>query len=186
MVRAEDHEAIRLLRSRNPRGFELAYATYAARLRAFLWRLAGRKDVADDLLQHTFLKLAERGPELRVDSDLHAWLFTVARNAYYSQQRIPVPLDEAVLEAVPSPALDVEARLSLGEVERALGELSSSDRELLLLIGAEGLSQECVAEMLEIEPAALRQRLSRARVRLMAVLERGPRRLEASAKGNTR
>jgi len=185
MVQSEDREAIRLLRSRNPRGFELAYATHAARLHAFLSRLSGRRDVADDLLQHTFLKLAERGPELRVDSDLRAWLFKVARNAYLSQQRTPAPLDESLLAALPSSAAGAEARLSLAELERALARLSVHDRELLLLIGVEGLSQEAICELLGVEPAALRQRLSRARARLSIALEQGPQERETPAKGKT-
>ncbi len=82
-----DEQALALLRQRDPRGFDLAYGAYGARVRAFLLRLSGRKDLADDLLQHTFLRLAERGPELRADSDLRAWLFTVARNAYLSKSR---------------------------------------------------------------------------------------------------
>src|ERR1700722_1447823 len=102
-------------RPRPPRGFDLAYAAYGARVHAFLLRLSGRSDVADDLLQHTFLRLAERGPELRADSDLRAWLFTVARNAYLGQARAPGnDRDDGALEGLASPPPDVEARLLLG------------------------------------------------------------------------
>jgi len=167
-----DEEAIRLLRRRDPRGFDLAYAAYAGRLLGFLRRLSRQPELADDLLQQVFLRLAERGPELRPDSDLRAWLFAVARNAYVSQvRRAPALADEATLETLASPPPDIEARLLLGDVERALGALRFDDREVLLLV-AGGLEREAVARLLDIDSVALRKRLSRARSRLLAELER--------------
>src|SRR5580698_4917628 len=154
MARGPDQRAVSLLRRRDPRGFDLAYATYGGRVRAFLLRLSGRSDAADDLLEHTFLRLAERGTELRADSDLRSWLFTVARNAYLDQARaVGGGRDDGALEALASPASHVEARL---------------------LLGVEGLDPGQVAGMLGVEPATLRQRLARARARLLATLERLP------------
>jgi RNA polymerase sigma-70 factor, ECF subfamily len=173
MSPVRDHDAVALLRRRDPRGFDLAYAAHAARLHAFLRRLTGRSDVADDLLQHVFLRLAERGADLAPSSDLRAWLFTVARNAYLSLLRAaPATVTEELLEALESPAPDVEARLLLGDVDAALDRLRVEDRELLLLVGAEGLEQRAVATLLGLEPAALRQRLARARSRLLLELSR--------------
>jgi RNA polymerase sigma factor (sigma-70 family) len=170
MLEGPEKEALRLLRLRDPRGFEIAYQKYAARLHAFLLRLSGRREVADDLLQQTFLRLAERGPDLRPDSDLRAWLFTVARNAHTSLLRSTPASGEESLEALSSPPPDVESRLLLGDVEGALSRLRVEDRELLLLVGVEGLEPATVASMLGLSQVALRQRLARARSRLLAEL----------------
>ena len=168
-----DSELVALLRRRDPRGFDGAYAAYAGPLFGFLRRLSGRKELAEDLLQHTFLRLAERGPELRADSDLRAWLFDVARNAYVSHARRELdPATETALELVADPPPDIEARLLLGDVERALELLRFEDREVLLLVTVQGLEQDAVARLLALEPATLRQRLSRARSRLLAELAR--------------
>jgi RNA polymerase sigma-70 factor (ECF subfamily) len=176
MVGPTDHDAVSLLRRRDARGFELAYSRYAVALRSFLWRMTRSDEQADDLLQQTFLRLAERGCELRADSDLRAWLFTVARNAFYNyvRQLHRPDTDEQTLEALASPTPDIEARLLLRDVETALGLLKPDDRELLLLIGAEGLSYESVSRVLGVDQVALRQRLSRARCRLLAALNRLP------------
>jgi len=164
---------VALLRRRDPRGFEGAYAAYAGPLLGFLRRLSGQPELAEDLLQHVFLRLAERGPELRSDSDLRAWLYAVARNACVSHaRRTPMLADESALEVLASPPPDVEARLLLGDVERALTALRREDRELLLLLAVEGLERDAVARLLGIDQVALRQRLSRARARLLAELER--------------
>lgn len=177
-----DDEILRLLGRRDPRGFDLAYAQYGARLFSFLNRLVGhgQQPQAEDLLQQTFLRLAERGPELRADSDLRAWLYTVARNAFLGQMRGQKQAAEAVnLGLVADYSPDAEARLMLGDVEQALSRLRLDDRELLLLVGAEGLEPLTVSRMLNVEPATLRKRLARARQRLLQELERAaPRELK--------
>lgn len=165
-----DHEALRLIRRRDPRGFDQLYLAYAARLHRFLLRLCGERELAADLVQTAFMRLAEVGPELRPDSDVRAWLFSVARNAFVSSLRQRRTQSETELEAVSSLPPEVEARLELGEVERALARLRLEDRELLLLIAVEGFEPHAVAELLGIEQAALRQRLARARARLSALL----------------
>jgi RNA polymerase sigma-70 factor (ECF subfamily) len=172
MTVADDERLVTLLRRRDRRGVDEAYAAYARRVFGFLCRLSGDRELALDLLQQVFLRLAERGPELRRDSDLRAWLFAVARNAYLSHRRRHPPVDDTAVEALASLSPDVEARLLLGDIERALAALRLEDREVLLLIGVEGLDHEVVAKLLHLRPAALRQRLSRARARLFAELER--------------
>jgi RNA polymerase sigma factor (sigma-70 family) len=180
-----DQETLRLLGQRDPRGFDQAYARYGARLFSFLNRLAGpgQRHLAEDLLQQTFLRLAEHGPELRADSDLRAWLYTVARNAFLGQWRGRKLETEAVnLELVADYSADVEARLMLGDVEQALARLRLEDRELLLLVGGEGLEPLTVSRLLGVEPATLRKRLARARQRLLQELERAaPHALKVSS-----
>jgi len=167
MEEARDRDAVELLRRRDGRGFDLAYARYADRIFGFLVRLSRSRALAEDLFQVTFLRLAEQGPRLRADSDLRAWLFAVARNAYYSHTRRraddPHP-GEAGQSALA--ASNVEARLELDDLERALSTLGSNDRELLLLVGAEHMTVIEVAALLEIDQATARKRLSRARERL--------------------
>jgi RNA polymerase sigma-70 factor (ECF subfamily) len=170
-----DQDLLALIRRRDPRGFDQAYARYSARLFSFLVRLAGRgrRDLAEDLLQQTFLKLAEHGPELRADSDLRAWLFTVARHAFLGQLRgTRHEVEGPSLELVADFSPDAEAALMLGDVEQALSRLRLEDRELLLLVGAEGLEPNAVAAVLGVESATLRKRLSRARQRLLQELAR--------------
>ncbi len=79
--------------------------------------------------------------------------------------------DEESLELLPSRTLDAEARLMLGDVESALGSLRIEDRELLLLVGVEGMEPVEVARILQVDAATIRQRLARARARLLSSLE---------------
>ena len=167
-----DEALVTLLRADDERGFEGAYARYSAGVFGFLVRLCRSRALAEDLFQHTFFRLAERGSELRRDSELRAWLFSVARNAFHSHARTHLVAERMVdLVPVPESAHSPESSLQLSDLERALGRLETSDRELLLLIGVEGLAHAEVAGMLRIDLAALRKRLSRARARLAETLD---------------
>ena len=172
MLEARDHDALNLLRQRDERGFELAYARYAQRVFGFLVRLSRSRAVAEDLLQHTFLRLAEAGPLLRPDSDLRAWLFTVARNAFQSHLRARGVAGRVEPEWLPAPpSSDPQAGLELEALERALARLGADDRELLLLLGVEGLSYAEMADVLNVDVGTVRKRVSRARERLAQVLD---------------
>jgi RNA polymerase sigma-70 factor (ECF subfamily) len=169
-----DAEIVAGLRRGDEGAFDAAYALHGRRIYSFLARLCGRRDLADDIYQETWIKLARHATRLADDTDLAAWLYTVARNQLRSYHRWRV-LDADRLRELgflpsrsgdPSPFDAVAADATRAELEQALGELSPANREVLLLVVVEGLGQEQVAKVLGIEHDAVRQRLSRARAQL--------------------
>jgi len=174
MSDAPDDHLLALLGQGDARGFDLIYGRYAERVFGFLMRLSGSRPVAEDLFQHTFMRLAEAGPRLRAGSDLRAWLFTVARNAFHSHARSRGVETRADIELMAAPCdsfVRPDLGLALHDLERALARLSSSDRELLLLLGVEGLSHAELAAVLGLDQVTVRKRVSRARVRLAEALD---------------
>lgn len=179
MDRTGEQHLVAGLRRGDRAAFDEVYARYRPRLYAFLLRLSRRAFVADDLLQETFLNLARAAPRLREDTDLRAFLFTVARNAHVSYRRWNaldvsrlVALGDAPDAAATDPAPDADLSRRAAMLERALGALPATSREVLLLVGVEGFDQEEAASILGVRYDALRQRLARARAQLVAALER--------------
>jgi RNA polymerase sigma-70 factor (ECF subfamily) len=164
------------LRRGDATAFDRVYATYHPRVFSFLLRLSGRRDTAEDLAQETWLKLAKAAPGLREDTTLAPFLFTIARNAFMSHRRwAMLDLSRIVtfgLESMssaasePTPEAHHERARAIALLEDALQRLPLASREVLLLIGVEGMDQEEVAKMLGLSYDALRQRLSRARAQL--------------------
>ena len=75
------------LREGDPDAFDEVYAAFNTRLFTFLLRLSRRREVAEDLLEETWLRLVKHARRLRHDTRLGAWLFTVARNLHVSYNR---------------------------------------------------------------------------------------------------
>jgi RNA polymerase sigma-70 factor (ECF subfamily) len=183
-TRGPDAELLAGLRRREPRAFAAAYERHRVRIYSFLFRLCGRRDLADDLFQETFLQLARHAPHLRPDTELAAWLYTVARNRYRSHRRTALlrklrllpsspHITDAAAAAGPSTPLDHALHDDLGrQLERALAHLGEAQREVLLLVAVEGVEQDQAAKILGLSPAALRQRLARARAQVQQFLAR--------------
>jgi len=154
--------------------FEQVYFAEKNRVFGFLLRLSGDSNVAADLFQNVWLKLARHAPRLNDETHVRAWLLTVARREYLSYRRAQIVDLSRFLAwgrqaeaAASSLAPSVEAY----ELEVALEALSEADREVLLLAAVEGLESASAAAAMGITSAAWRQRLSRARGRLAKELE---------------
>jgi RNA polymerase sigma factor (sigma-70 family) len=180
MESAGDAALIEGLRRGDTAAFDRVYEVYRPRLFAFLLRLSRSRTTAEDLLDETWLRLVAHAGSLRPDTRLAAWLFTVARNLYWTHRRSN--LLEAAMAAElltlwpahenwPSPFdLAVTGELER-KVERALATLPPQHREVLLLVGYEGLTPTEAAAVCGIRPEALRQRLARARAALAEALD---------------
>jgi RNA polymerase sigma-70 factor (ECF subfamily) len=163
------------LRSGDPAAFDAVYEAYRARVFGFLLRLSRSRTVAEDLLDETWLRLVSKARSLRADTRLGPWLFTVARNLCWRHRRsclMEETRDPTTLALWPSPEawpspLEIAAGDELQRrIERALAELRPQHREVLLLVGVEGLTPSEAAVVCGLTPEALRQRLARARAAL--------------------
>ncbi|MEQ1571978.1 MAG: sigma-70 family RNA polymerase sigma factor [Myxococcota bacterium] len=168
------------LRANDPRAFDAVFDAYRERLWAFLLRLCGRTELADELLQETWIRLASHATRLTPDTNLRGWLFTVARNLYRSHRRWAWLDGQRLLELAtraaprpPTPHEHAAASESARAVERVLAELPDSSREVALLVWIERMDPSEAAVVLGLRPDAVRQRLARARAALSTVLERG-------------
>lgn len=163
------------LRAGDTAAFDDVYDAYRARIFAFLLRMSRSKPLAEDLLNETWLRLVRHARMLRDDTRIGPWLFTVARNLYWSHRRASLVEEEYAPDLLglwpstqpwPSP-FDFAAA---GELERrievALSMLQPQYREVLLLVAHEGLTPGEAAVMCGISSEAMRQRLSRARAAL--------------------
>jgi RNA polymerase sigma factor (sigma-70 family) len=168
------------LRAGRVDAFDAAYRAYRARVFSFLARLAGEPALAEDLLQETFIRLAEHAPGLAADTRVLSWLFTVARNLFISHKRWAVldvtRVSEARLWAslapeAPTPFALAAASESQRRLEEALAALPLAYREVVLLCAVEGLSPTEAAEVLGARADAVRQRLLRARAMLREQLD---------------
>jgi RNA polymerase sigma-70 factor (ECF subfamily) len=176
-------ELLARLRAGDGAAFTAAYEHHGPPIYRFLLRLCGRADLAEDLFQETWIRLARHARTLRPDTELRAWLYAVARNLARSHARWSV-VDAASVRALAGwwylgaprsegpPHEAAVAAQAARRLEEALARLPASGREVLLLVAGEGLPVDEAARALGITPEAARQRLHRARAELLRHLPR--------------
>jgi len=178
--RDSERELVARIRAGERDALDEAHRALNPRLFNFLARLARSRDVAGDLAEETWLRLVTNASRLRADTELGAWLFTVARNLYISYCRARSIETEHATDLVGlwpsgtphvSPFEETAANQAERRIEAAVASLPATYREVLLLVGVEGLQPHEAAAICGVTPEALRQRLHRARTLLAERLD---------------
>ena len=135
----------------------------------------------EDLVQDTYMQAALHCEDLRRDSNIKAWMFTIMRNRWLKQLRHEacgpefIALDDTaaerwLLDSDLEPGRLCERLWEREEIRTALSELPVSQREIILLRDFEGFSYKEMADLLDCPVGTIMSRLSRARARFKALL----------------
>jgi len=139
----------------------------------YAFRLTGRRDVAEDVVQEVFVRVVRGLERYRAEGRDVAWLFTIARRLLIdrqrSQRRQP---DDMPDTPVSEPRSDPSQELTIALAE-ALGAVPEPDRDAFLLRELGGLSYEEIAAACDATVDGVRSRIYRARMRLRAALSTG-------------
>jgi RNA polymerase sigma-70 factor, ECF subfamily len=145
------------------------------RLRRYARALTRKPDRADDLVQDTLVRALAKQHLWQPGTNLRAWLFTLMHNQNVNSVRRSLREGTAVDVEQLSSALiattDPTASRKLLELERALGQLPVEQREVVLLVGLEGLAYEETAAILSVPIGTVRSRLSRGRDNLRHLMD---------------
>jgi RNA polymerase sigma-70 factor (ECF subfamily) len=142
-------------------------------LRAFARSLCHNVDYADDLVQTTLLKAWNHRSRFVVGTNLKAWLFTILRNTYLVEIRKRKyeveDKDDDLAKGLSVRGSQIN-HMDVIDFARAFEQLSLEQREVVVLIGAEGLSYEEVAAMCGCPIGTIKSRINRARARLCELM----------------
>lgn len=168
---AEIEDAARLPMTEDE--FRVFYDRTARGLLAYLARIAGDRQVADDLLQETYYRFCRRAATYESESHRRNTLYLIATNlvrdaARRKQLANMVPLEEDA-QIEDHRALVTESRTDL---TRALGQLKPAQRALLWMAYGHGASHSEIASVLGLKTASIKSLLFRARRRLAQLLNR--------------
>ena len=121
---------------------------------------------ADDLVQEALLRAWANSEKFQPGTSLRAWLFTILRNAFYSQhrKRLRELLEsDGVYSRAIAVAGNQESYLDLADVRRALAKLPVGQRAVVILVAASGVSYEEAALICGVEVGTIKSRVSRGR-----------------------
>ncbi len=143
------------------------------RLRRYARALIGNRTGADDLVQDTLERGWHKLASFQQDSNMRAWLFGIMHNMHVDRIRKPTLMTEELDDNTPMPHVKATQTqgLEIRDMEYALRQLPTEQREILLLVALEEMTYDEVAASLGIPVGTVMSRLSRAREKLRAVME---------------
>jgi RNA polymerase sigma-70 factor (ECF subfamily) len=151
------------------------------RLRSFVRKRIGDENLAEDIVQQTFLGAYRSWKSFRGDSAPETWLFGIAMNLIRDlTSRSPgarikfVPEEE--IEEEPAPELDpmhicMRAQFSQ-KLHHAVANLPEDMAKTLQLVAEEGMTYQQTADALGIPIGTVRSRISRARASLKTLMDK--------------
>ncbi|MFM8566217.1 MAG: RNA polymerase sigma factor [Gemmatimonadota bacterium] len=154
--------------------FGILIERYSDPLYRHAYGMTGSADVAEDILQVSFIKAFHHLGEVRGRFD--AWVFRIVANGckdwLKNIRRTHLSYEE---DDQPSGYETPDEELDRGEIrrdlDRALAALPSSLREAFVMKHVEGCSYEEMADLLDTTVGALKMRVHRAREALQKLLE---------------
>ena len=153
--------------------FRAFYERTARPLWAYLSRLTGDRQAADDLLQESYYRLLRAKVAVEDEAHRRHYLFKIATNLARDGYRRKASAPEIIAGTIEAAASDTvaapraEARLDLA---RAFGRLKRRERELLWLAYAQGSSHEEIGAALGLKTGSIKPLLFRARQKLAGIL----------------
>jgi RNA polymerase sigma factor (sigma-70 family) len=154
--------------------FTMLVESAGGRVLAYLTRRVDPPCDAADLLADTLTVAWRRIGDLPADDEqATAWLIGVARGVLANHRRGQTrraALADRLREHLTDQPERADPAGEAVAIRDALARLSEPDRQLLTMTAWDGLTTDEVATALNITPAAVRQRLARARGRLRAAI----------------
>jgi RNA polymerase sigma-70 factor, ECF subfamily len=181
----ENAAIARGLKSQDPELLDHLIELYQHRLLRYLLFLTGKREVAEDLFQETWMRVLLRGSQYNGKARFDTWLFTIARNLVIdlSRKRTMVSLDEMsdttddgrafeIATDGPSPLEQFQIREDRAEVAEVLLKLEPNYREVLVLRFHEEMSLEEIASVTRAPLSTVKSRLYRGLAALKPEIER--------------
>jgi len=136
-------------------------------------RMLRSPDDAEDATQDAFVQAWTRLPGFRADSQFSTWMHRIVTNRCLDMLRARRPtatLPDRREAPASRPDRIVEAVSQVADLKRAIIRLTPEQRAPLVLRDLEGHTYEEIAETLDISVSAVKSRLHRARLELLAAM----------------
>tara|TARA_R110002050_G_C8722951_1_gene496560 strand:+ start:73 stop:666 length:594 start_codon:yes stop_codon:yes gene_type:complete len=175
MIR-NNKQLLELLEDGDEASFKVVYNQFYSRLFYFVSEYIPNKDLVENILQDTFLTLWEKKSKLQTDTNLNAYLYTVAKNNSLKKLR-----DQRYRQALfqPAPLSDFELELQAGALDKLdTSEILFSEIEQIVQKTLDTLPPQCklvfelsrfqhrknteIAEALHISPKTVEGHMTKA------------------------
>ncbi len=177
-MHTDDKALIEAFQQGDDFAFVSLYNRYKGPVYTFCLKMLFDRDLAQDVMQETFLRIYENRDRLLNAHSFKAWTFTIARNQCLNQFRRSskhVVLDEESIPTAPETTVlaqvaNLEKSEQIALVNHFLGQLKPEYREVIILREYQNLTYDEIAAVTRSTLSAVKSRLFKARRKLAAFM----------------
>lgn len=155
---------------------EELWGMFSKPLLSFIRKRVTNEQDAEDILQDVFCKIQTNIDSLKNSEKLHAWVYSITRNAitdFYRAQR-HINHNAELSDEIPDERIDAGSENENEEIAQCLkvmiNELPDKYREAILLTEFENMTQMELSQKLGLTLPGAKSRVQRARVKLKKML----------------
>jgi RNA polymerase sigma-70 factor (ECF subfamily) len=183
MLRSSEQALIRRALQGDGAAIESLIKAHQEALYAFMLRMSGRPDVAEDIVQEAFVRVLKNLDRFDSRFRFSTWLFTIAKRLYVNamQKHKPTYDSDVVSDrhdrhgAAQSPGGIASRRESIDNlrmiIDASLAMLAPLQREIILLFHQQNWPITEIALYLDMPEGTVKSHLHRARKRMKQVIE---------------
>lgn len=169
-----DEALVARCRQGDEEAFRMIFERYAGSINGFIYSMHGRRDLAEELTQETFVRAYQKIGTIRDASKLSTWLFGIAKNVArealdtrLSKARTHVEIDDSSVgelsDNTPSPSEGLLNKELHRVMLEALNKLDDDKRQVFTLKAFHHLRYDEIAEITGFSLAKVKSDLHRAR-----------------------
>ena len=146
---------------------------FAPKIMAICLRYCKDRDIANDALQETFIKVLKYIKSYKGKGSFEGWMRRIAVNASFEMIKKIRPIkfvEENNHFDIVSTVPDINSELDTQDLMKLVNQLPESQNVVFNLKIIEGYSHEEIGKLLKIKPATSRSNLARARVTMIKLL----------------
>ena len=179
-----DRELMERVKHGDTSAFNLIVQRHKVLLTNFAYRFLGDREMAEDIVQETFLRVYKNAERYRSDkAGLRTWMYRIAANLCKNELRNrgrrwkilvkPVignqddsdPIED-IPDAVPGPDSQLEKKELQETLAAAITRLPEKLRAVIILRDIDGMTYEEISQITEKPVGTVKSRLNRARLML--------------------
>lgn len=181
MTKADEQQTIELAAAGDRDACERLIREHQQSVYAYLLRLSGRPDVAEDIAQEAFVRVLSNLDRFDFRFRFSTWLFTIAKRLFVNaSQRFKPAYDSEIVGAWRSagdspeaPTVDAEVQDNARDsLQRSLMLLPAEQREILILFHQQDWPIALIAQHMRMPEGTVKSHLHRGRRKMREVLER--------------
>ncbi len=149
--------------------FTLLFYAYKDKLYSFCLRYTKSKELAEEIVQETFMKIWEGRRQLKPELCFGAYLYRITRNIlfnYLKRVTIERKIKEQILYTEPKNHQQTEQSIQLADIEtllqKVIAQLPPQRQTIFRLSRIEGLSHDEIAQKMNLSPNTVKVQMSKA------------------------